>query len=99
YLLEQANVKVALGSLRRKHKGYMRTIEGYKSTIRSAERTKKYTDELTAQLRGVLARRKNTRGDAFNATIGNTDFTKRDKAAKALRTAALAVLRRGAEDP
>ncbi|MFD9248397.1 UvrD-helicase domain-containing protein [Streptomyces bottropensis] len=99
YLLEQANVKVALGVLTRKRKGHMRTIEGYKSTIHAAEKLREKTDELVTQLRGVIARKKNTRGDDFNATIGTTDFTKRDEAAKALATAAKAVLRQGKENP
>lgn len=99
YLLEQANIKVALGTLTRKRKGHMRTIEGYKSTIHAAERLREMTNELTAQLNDVAKRKKNTRGDDFNATIGTKDFTKRDEAAKALATAARAVLQQGTEDP
>ncbi|MEU0857396.1 SNF2-related protein [Streptomyces griseofuscus] len=99
HLLEQANVKASLAILKRKLKGHLRTIEGYKSTIHSAEKLREDTDKLVAQLRDVIARRKNTRGDAFNATIGKNDFTKRDEAAKALSTAAQAVLRQGQQDP
>ncbi|WP_404949159.1 hypothetical protein HFP70_35845 [Streptomyces sp. ARC14] len=99
YLLEQANVKASLAVLKRKLKGHERTVEGYKTTIHAAERLRQDTDKLVAQLRDVIARRKNTRGDAFNATIGNSDFTKRDEAAKALSTAAQAVLRQGQKDP
>ncbi|KIF04136.1 hypothetical protein PL81_20180 [Streptomyces sp. RSD-27] len=99
HLLEQANVKASLAILKRKLKGHERTIEGYKSTIQATERLSKATDQLVAQLQDVVKRKKNTRGDDFNATIGNTDFTKRDEASKALATAALAVLRQGQNDP
>ncbi|MFF0754392.1 UvrD-helicase domain-containing protein [Streptomyces sp. NPDC004267] len=99
YLLEQANVKVALGALTRKLKGHLRTIEGYKSTIYATERLREHTEELVAKLRDVASRKKNTRGDDFNATIGTTDFTKRDEASKALATAAKAVLRQGMKNP
>ncbi|RSS97241.1 hypothetical protein EF903_01590 [Streptomyces sp. WAC05292] len=99
YLLEQANVKASLAVLKRKLKGHQRTIEGYKSTILSAERMRQETDKLVAQLQDVIGRRKNTRGDDFNATIGNNDFTKRAEAAKALSTAAQAVLRQGQQNP
>ncbi|MFJ5143041.1 UvrD-helicase domain-containing protein [Streptomyces sp. NPDC088707] len=98
YLLEQANVKVALGALTRKLKGHLRTIDGYKSTIYAAERLRTYTDELVAQLRDVNRRKKNTRGDDFNATIGTTDFTNREEAAKAFSAAAKAVLRQGIQN-
>ncbi|WP_433860162.1 helicase-related protein [Streptomyces kronopolitis] len=99
YLLEQANVKASLAVLRRKLKGHQRTIEGYKTTIHATERLREDTAKLVAQLQDVVGRRKNTRGDNFNATIGTSDFTKRDEAAKALSTAAHAVLRQGQKDP
>ncbi|MFI9052540.1 helicase-related protein [Streptomyces sp. NPDC053427] len=99
YLLEQANVKASLAILKRKLKGHMRTIEGYKSTIRGAELLRESTDTLVAQLQDVIARRKSTRGDSFNATFGHNDYTKRDEAAKAFATAAHAVLRQGKADP
>ncbi|MFD4933404.1 UvrD-helicase domain-containing protein [Streptomyces virginiae] len=98
HLLEQANVKATLAILSRKLKGHTRTIEGYKSTIQATERLRKATNEMVAKLEDVMKRRKNTRGDDFNATIGNSDFTKRDEASKALATAALAVMRRGQND-
>ncbi|MEV0487374.1 helicase-related protein [Streptomyces sp. NPDC050508] len=99
YLLEQANVKASLAILKRKLKGHMRTIEGYKSTIRGTELLRESTDKLVAQLQDVIARRKSTRGDNFNATFGHNDYTKRDEAAKAFATAAHAVLRQGTADP
>lgn len=99
YLLEQANVKASLAVLKRKLKGHQRTIEGYKSTIHATERLREDTAKLVAQLKDVIGRRKNTRGDNFNATIGTSEFTKRDEAAKALSTAAQAVLRQGQKDP
>ncbi|WP_158716906.1 helicase-related protein [Streptomyces rimosus] len=99
YLLEQANVKASLAVLKRKLKGHLRAVEGYKTTIHAAEKLREDTDKFVAQLQDVISRRKNTRGDAFNATIGKNDFTKRGEAAKALATAAQAVLRQGKADP
>ncbi|MFB6505632.1 helicase-related protein [Streptomyces sp. NPDC056099] len=99
YLLEQANVKASLAILKRKLKGHLRTIEGYKNTIRGAEKMREDTNKLVAQLQDVIARRKSTRGDNFNATFGHNDYTKRDEAAKAFATAAHAVLRQGKADP
>ncbi|MFE1270649.1 helicase-related protein, partial [Streptomyces sp. NPDC058758] len=99
YLLEQANVRASLAVLQRKFKGYLRAQEGFRSTIRSAERLREHTDDLVAKLRDVAARKKDTRGDAFEATIGTSTFTKRQDAMQALATAAKAVIRAGNKNP
>ncbi|MFJ8301245.1 helicase-related protein [Streptomyces sp. NPDC094447] len=99
YLLEQANVRASLAVLQRKFKGYLRAQEGFRSTIRSAERLREHTDDLVAKLRDVAARKKDTRGDAFEASIGSATFTKRQDAMQALATAAKAVIRAGDKNP
>ncbi|MFJ4342580.1 helicase-related protein, partial [Streptomyces sp. NPDC088915] len=99
YLLEQANVRASLAVLQRKFKGYLRAQEGFKSTIRGAELLREHTDKLVRQLLDVAERKKDTRGDNFEATIGTKTFTKRQEAMQALATAAKAVIRDGDKQP
>ncbi|MEU3499256.1 SNF2-related protein [Streptomyces hundungensis] len=99
YLLEQANVRASLAILQRKFKGYLRAQSGFQSTIQGAERLREQTDKLVAKLLDVAERKKDTRGDNFEATIGTKTFTKRQDAMDALATAAKAVIREGERNP
>ncbi|MGA5822252.1 UvrD-helicase domain-containing protein [Kitasatospora sp. NPDC094028] len=99
YLLEQANVRASLGLLTRQHKAYLRAIDGARATIHQTDDLRDRTAGLVAKLQAVSGRKRVTRGDAFNATLGGKKLTSRKEASAELARLAGEVIAEGRQSP
>ncbi|MER8103280.1 UvrD-helicase domain-containing protein [Kitasatospora sp. NPDC094016] len=99
YLLEQANVRASLGLLTRQHKAYLRAIDGARATIHQTDDLRERTAGLVTKLQAVSGRKRVTRGDAFNATLGGKKLTSRKEASAALARLAGEVIAEGRQSP
>ncbi len=90
-LLEQARADAELARLERLERAHARNQVQLRGTIRASERDIGRLGELVATTEEAIARRHDTRGDAFAMVVKNVHTTKRPEAETRLRAALTAL--------
>ncbi len=83
-LMEKEELEARLAQMERKHKNYLSSQRAYTHTARNKAQDHTIYTAAAAEAEQALARRVNTRGDAFAMTLADRRFTARPDADTAL---------------
>jgi N12 class adenine-specific DNA methylase len=84
-LVDHAKAKVELTRLDRLERGYRRTQTQLQWTVKSYQQSDVISRKRIAEIEAAIARRVDTRGDAFAMTVRGTPYTKRGEVNERIR--------------